>query len=162
MSFTSTPANSSFVGIDFLTKSAIMKVRFQLKENAMKPISRLFAAIIILSLSVLACNLPSNTATPPPADLSSAMTLAVQTIQAAASPTSVPANTAPPAATPSTTTVTVSSMTNCRTGPGPNYDLVLVFQPGATAEVVGKYTASNYDSTAKSVADPPQFGKSLI
>jgi hypothetical protein len=35
-------------------------------------------------------------------------------------------------------------MTNCRTGPGPNYDLVLTFQPGATAEVVGKYTASNY------------------
>ena len=112
----------------------------------MKPIRKLFAAIIILSMSVLACNLPSQTATPPPADLSSAMTLAVQTIQAAtqASPTSVPANTAPPAATPSTTTVTVSSMTNCRTGPGPNYDLVLVFQPGATAEVVGKYTASNY------------------
>ena len=112
----------------------------------MKPIRKLFAAIIILSLSVLACNLPSNTATQP-ADLSSAMTLAVQTIQAAAtqaSPTSVPANTAPPAATPSTTTVTVSSMTNCRTGPGPNYDLVLVFQPGATAEVVGKYTESNY------------------
>ena len=111
----------------------------------MKPIIRLFTAIMILALGALACNLPSNTATQP-ADLSSAMTLAVQTIQAAtqASPTSVPANTAPPAATPSTTTVTVSSMTNCRTGPGPNYDLVLVFQPGATAEVVGKYTASNY------------------
>ena len=111
----------------------------------MKPIRKLFAAIIILSMSVLACNLPSNTATQP-ADLSSAMTLAVQTIQAAtqASPTSVPANTAPPAATPSTTTVTVSSSTNCRTGPGPNYDLVLVFQPGATADVVGKYTESNY------------------
>ena len=146
MSFKSSPANSSFVGIDFLTESAIMKVRFQFKENAMKPIRKLFAAIIILSLSVLACNLPSNTSTSQPADLSSAMTLAVQTIQAAtqASPTSVPANTAPPAATPSTTTVTVSSPTNCRTGPDPSYPLVLVFQPGATAEVVGKYTASNY------------------
>ncbi len=111
----------------------------------MKPIIRLFTAIMILALGALACNLPSNTGTQP-ADLSSAMTLAVQTIQAAtqASLTSVPANTAPPAATPSTTTVTVSSMTNCRTGPGSNYDLVLVFQPGATAEVVGKDTASNY------------------
>ncbi len=111
----------------------------------MRPIIRVFAALIILSLGMLACNLPSNTATQP-ADLSSAMTLAVQTIQAAtqASPTSVPANTAPPAATPSTTTVTVSSATNCRTGPDPSYPLVLVFQPGATAEVVGKDTASNY------------------
>jgi len=111
----------------------------------MKPIIRLCTAIMILALSALACNLPSNTAAQP-SDLSSAMTLAVQTIQAAtqASPTSIPANTAPPAATPSTTTVTVSSMTNCRTGPDPSYPLVLVFQPGATAVVVGKDTASNY------------------
>jgi SH3-like domain-containing protein len=112
----------------------------------MKPIIRLFTAIMILTLGALACNLPSKTATPQPADLSSAMTLAVQTIQAAtqASPTSVPANTAPPAATPSTPMVTVSSATNCRTGPDTSYALVLVFQPGATAEVVGKYTPSNY------------------
>ena len=48
----------------------------------MRPIIRVFAALIILSLGMLACNLPSNTATQP-ADLSSAMTLAVQTIQAA-------------------------------------------------------------------------------
>ena len=111
----------------------------------MKPIIRLFTAIMILALGALACNLPSKTATQP-ADLSSAMTLAVQTIQAAtqASPTSIPANTAPPAATPSTPIVTVSSATNCRTGPDASYALVLVFQPGATAEVIGKYTPSNY------------------
>ncbi len=94
----------------------------------MKPIRRLFAVIIILALGALACNLPSNAptqaptntqnSTPQPADLSAALTLAVQTIQAATqqAQTSIPANTAPPAATPSTPIVTVSSATNCRTG----------------------------------------------
>ncbi len=113
----------------------------------MRTIIRVFAALIILSLGMLACNLPSNTATQP-ADLSNALTLAVQTIQAATqqAPSSIPASTSTvaPAATPSTPTLTVSSATNCRTGPGANYDLVLTFQPGATADVVGKYTASNY------------------
>ncbi len=91
------------------------------KEMRMKPIMRLFAALMMLSLGMLACNLPSTTsATSQPT---------VQTI---------------PTATPSTPIVTVSSATNCRAGPGPSYALVLVFQPGATAEVVGKYTPSNY------------------
>jgi hypothetical protein len=40
--------------------------------------------------------------------------------------------------------VSVSTATNCRTGPGPNYDLVLVFQPGATVPVVAKYSPANY------------------
>ncbi len=112
----------------------------------MKPIIRLFTAIMILTLGALACNLPSQTATPQSPDLGNALTLAVQTIQAATpqAPTSIPANTAPPAATPSTPIVTVSSATNCRTGPDTSYALVLVFQPGATAEVIGKYTPSNY------------------
>jgi len=111
----------------------------------MRTIIRVFAALIILSFGMLACNLPSSTATQP-ADLSNALTLAVQTIQAATqqAASSTSASTVAPAATPSTPTVTVSSATNCRTGPGANYDLVLTFQPGATAEVVGKYTASNY------------------
>jgi len=117
----------------------------------MRPITRLFAALIILSLGVLACNLPSTTSAQTPAnsqptDLSNALTLAVQTIQAASqqAPTSASASTALPAATPSTPIVTVSSATNCRTGPDPSYSLVLTFQPGATAVVVGKYTPSNY------------------
>ena len=114
----------------------------------MRPIIRVFAALIILSLGMLACNLPSNTSSTStqPADLSNALTLAVQTIQAGTqqAPTSMSASTALPAATPSTPIVTVSSATNCRTGPDPSYSLVLTFQPGSTAVVVGKYTPSNY------------------
>ena len=118
MSSQSISTNSAFVGLDFPTESAIMKGRFQLKENAMKPIRKLFAALIILSLSVLACNLPSNTATQP-ADLSNALTLAVQTIQAATQQAPTSTNTASPAVTPSSPTVTVSSPTNCRGWPRP-------------------------------------------
>ncbi len=117
----------------------------------MRSIIRVFAALIVLLLGMLACNLPSQTSAQTPAnsqpsDLSNAITLAVQTIQAGTqqAPTSVSANTALPAATPSTPMVTVSSATNCRTGPNPSYPLILTFQPGATAVVVGKYTPSNY------------------
>ncbi|HUI90156.1 MAG TPA: SH3 domain-containing protein [Anaerolineales bacterium] len=89
-------------------------------------------AIIALVLAGLACNLPeqksATTATP---------TTGTEGTSAA---TQTPASTT----TSSTPTVTVSAATNCRTGPGTNYDLVLIFQPGATAEVVGKYTPTNY------------------
>ena len=120
----------------------------------MRPIKRLFAATIILVLGMLACNLPSQTTPPPPvntqastpqpADLSVALTLAVQTIQAATqqAQSGIPTNTAPPPAT--APTVTVSSATNCRTGPNVNYDLVMQFQPGMSADVIGKYTPANY------------------
>ena len=123
----------------------------------MKLMKRLFVAGVILSAAMLACNLPSKsaaepgkkqsreTATPVSPDLNNAMTLAVQTIQALTqqAQANAPA-TATPVAMPSTPTVTVSSATNCRTGPGAEYDLVLTFQPGASAEVIGKYSPSNY------------------
>ena len=89
--------------------------------------------MIILALAALACNLSVNTSnqtatsTPQPADLSAALTLAVQTIQAATqqAQSGIPTSTVQPPATPPT--VTVSSMTNCRTGPNVNYDLVMQF-----------------------------------
>ncbi|HUH96786.1 MAG TPA: hypothetical protein VLZ89_05470 [Anaerolineales bacterium] len=120
----------------------------------MKPLKRLFGVMIILALGALACNLPSNAPTqaatnppnptPGPADLSVALTLAVQTIQAATqeAQSGIPTSTVAPPATPPT--VTVSSTTNCRTGPNINYDLVMSLQPGLSAEVVGKYTPADY------------------
>ena len=121
----------------------------------MKPIRKLFTAIIILVLGMLACNLPStktparhpaneHTATPQPADLSVALTLAVQTIQAATqqAQSGIPTNTVPPPVTPPT--VTVAPDTNCRTGPNVNYDFVMLFKAGMNAEIVGKYTPANY------------------
>jgi hypothetical protein len=40
--------------------------------------------------------------------------------------------------------VTVSQLTNCRSGPGTTYTLILPFLPGQTARVLGKYRPSNY------------------
>lgn len=46
--------------------------------------------------------------------------------------------------TPSVPQVTVSTNTNCRTGPGTQYDLIDALVVGQTAEVVGKNTVTNY------------------
>ena len=91
-------------------------------------------AVIVLVLAALACNLPAQTSK---ADATPTSTTVTDATGAATQSPSSPAS-------PSGPTVTVSSVTNCRTGPGTNYDLVLTFQPGATAEVVGKYTPTNY------------------
>ena len=120
----------------------------------MKFAARLFSAISILALGMLACNLPSNAPTQSPAgtqnptsqpgDINAALTLAVQTIQSATqqAQSGIPTNTVPPPATPPT--VIVSSDTNCRTGPNVNYDFVMLFKAGMSAEIIGKYSPANY------------------
>lgn len=52
-----------------------------------------------------------------------------------------PANAAPPTGAP---TVTVSTATNCRTGPGQAYASIFGLPVGQIAEVVGKNTSTNY------------------
>jgi hypothetical protein len=46
--------------------------------------------------------------------------------------------------TPNVPMVTVSSETNCRSGPGQVYDKLGVLNPGETTEVVGRTTVANY------------------
>jgi hypothetical protein len=46
--------------------------------------------------------------------------------------------------TPSIPTITVSSDTNCRSGPGQSYVLLGVLHPGETTEVIGQTTLENY------------------
>jgi uncharacterized protein YgiM (DUF1202 family) len=117
----------------------------------MKPIKKIFASAGILAFAMLACNMPSNapaqpvaagvqTSAPAQIDVNSALTLAVQTLQAASTTTSSP----PTPTTDTTPMVTVSSVTNCRTGPNAAYDLVMSLQVGTPAEVVAKYTPANY------------------
>lgn len=99
---------------------------------------------VALALVLAACTLPSGADPEGPGPEELAGTMVAQTQQAA-----VPTATQPPqgdaaTGTPSATTVSVSLATNCRTGPDAAYPLVLVFQPGATAEVVGKFTPKGY------------------
>lgn len=106
--------------------------------------------ITIFAILFTACTFPSASGSdePSPEEIAQTIVAQTQTAEAAAfTATPLPPTDTPPpegTATPSATTVSVSVATNCRTGPDVVYPLVLVFQPGATAEVVGKYSATKY------------------
>ena len=110
--------------------------------------------LAIISTILAACTFPSAGD-----DLSAeeiAQTMVAETEAAAPTETTAPINTptataeaektATPMPTSSAPLVSVSVATNCRTGPDVVYPLVLVFQPGASEEIVGKYSdgGANY------------------
>jgi len=109
----------------------------------------------ILTISVSACNLPSQspgtaTAEAEAAATASALALVLTTPPPGITdiPSSTPFPTDTPSITPTSTSsvpmVTVSQNTNCRTGPGLVYDLVGGLLVGEQAVIVGKYSAGNY------------------
>ena len=108
---------------------------------------------ILLIVSLTACNLPSGQSTEAPADLDLALTITAQSLLLQpGSFTSTPEFTSTPGPTPtsgftSTPTVpevSVSTNTNCRTGPGTQYDLIGGLLVGEKAVVVGKNTSTGY------------------
>ncbi len=101
-------------------------------------------ASCMLILAILSCNLPSAQG-PSPTDLAGTITAQASTLEVPSvipTPTSTPTIT--PTVTPSVPTVVVSTATNCRSGPGTDYDLVSTLGPGQSAQVVGKYSITNY------------------
>jgi hypothetical protein len=98
-------------------------------------------------LSTLACNI--GVATPLPTEPSAtatgqqdpniAITYAVQTLQQQTLEAQNLALTTTPTPVSLIPTVTVTTDTNCRTGPNINYQLVTVFKVGASAEVIATY-----------------------
>lgn len=107
------------------------------------------SALLIIALT--ACNLPSGQSTEEPLALTiTAQALLLQ--PTATIFTSTPEFTSTPGPTPTpgftfTPTVpevSVSTNTNCRTGPGTQYDLVGGLLVGQTAIVVGKNTSTGY------------------
>ena len=107
------------------------------------------SALLIIALT--ACNLPSGQSTEEPLVLTiTAQALLLQ--PTATIFTSTPEFTSTPGPTPTpgftfTPTVpevSVSTNTNCRTGPGTQYDLVGGLLVGQTAIVVGKNTSTGY------------------
>ena len=100
-------------------------------------------------VSLTACNLPSEQSTEEPL----ALTITAQALLLLPSPfTSTPEFTATPGPTPTpefTSTpaipeVTVSTNTNCRTGPGTQYDLIGGLLVGQVGTVVGKNSQTGY------------------
>jgi hypothetical protein len=106
----------------------------------MKPARKLLFILSILVIAALACSLgaPAEEPVSEAQEVDSAATFAVQTSQAQIQDVSAltTVTETPPASAP---TVTVSTDTNCRTGPGVNYGLVMIFKVGMSAEVVATY-----------------------
>ena len=59
-----------------------------------------------------------------------------------ATPTSLPTNTATP--TYSVPMLTIREATNCRTGPGQPYEIIVTYQINQTLEIVGRYDPGNF------------------
>ena len=105
---------------------------------------------VLLIIALTACNLPSGDTTPTP-DLALTVTAQATLLQPGAF-TSTPEFTSTPGPTPtegftSTPTVpevTVSTNTNCRTGPSVQYDNIGSLLIGQTGIVVGKNTSTGY------------------
>lgn len=118
-----------------------------------------------LILAILACNWPFDQV-PPPDEIQTAAALTLQAILTPSATT--PANTpeitttvsprvtstvstaGSPAITASQTPTysvpiaTVSESTNCRTGPGEEYQVVVVYTTGRELEIVGRYDPGNF------------------
>jgi len=109
---------------------------------------------ILIALTLTACGAPANTQVEPTTGPDLALTITAQALllqavtQTALVPTATPEPTFTSApiitGTPSTVIVTVSANTNCRSGPGVDYDIVGALTIGQQTEVVGKYSATNY------------------
>lgn len=119
---------------------------------------------IVLSLAVSACNLPSST--PAPAGSSGdeqVGTGVAQTMESleAQPPTETKAPTNTPTKSPPTLTATATSTatptptyalpilsfegdTNCRSGPGLNYEIIGTYIEGEKAEILGKHPSENF------------------
>jgi len=105
---------------------------------------RVFIAVSTLLIAVLACTV--GQAGPNQDDLPATITAQALTLQAPSATPAPPTETGTPPATttPTVPQVSVSSATNCRTGPSIAYTLLFTMQPGLVAEVVGKHTPSGY------------------
>jgi hypothetical protein len=110
---------------------------------------RVLLAVNTLLVAILACNMPGGQATETPTgqvDFPATITAQALTLQAPTA-TSAPPTATPTIAstgTPSVPQVSVSSQTNCRTGPSVFFDWRYTMNPGETAEVVGKNTPTGY------------------
>jgi uncharacterized protein YgiM (DUF1202 family) len=105
--------------------------------------------LALLVIALVACNLPSGQTPTPDLVLTvtaQAALLGTGTATSTALLTSTPMFTPTPGftSTPSVPMVSVSVNTNCRTGPGTQYDLIDGLFVGQSAQVVGKNTATGY------------------
>lgn len=122
-----------------------------------------FLILAVVGILALSCNLPGRN-TPAQAEVKTAAALTVQAALGGTSPvnsatvvagiptktstltTPSPTPTLTPTITPtySVPMLTIKENTNCRTGPGQEYEIVFTFFPGASVEILGQYPQDNY------------------
>ena len=136
-----------------------------LATTKMKHLSRITSASIILLLSVLACNIPPDEQVAPPNNVQTAAALTIQAILTPTrtptvrqtiltntpTPTSVSTGTITP--TYSIPMLTVREQTNCRKGPGQDYEVVFTYLPNKKLEILGRYDPGNF-WLVKSIESP--------
>lgn len=119
---------------------------------------KLTGAILIFVL--LGCNIPGGAPEPsdPVIQTAAAQTLQViltpsitGTVEPAQSPivntpaaTTTPVGAVTPTPTYSAPMLTVREQTNCRTGPGQDYEILFTYLPGKELEILGRYDPDNY------------------
>lgn len=107
-------------------------------------------AILIITVSLLGCNLPTQ---PSQVITSEMQTAAAQTVQAVLTPLSLPsaAATATAAGTQAAAPLlTVPDATNCRAGPGTGFEKITTIAAGTSVPIVATYAGGTYF-----VVDPP-------
>lgn len=122
---------------------------------------RITTAVILLLASILACNVPSAEQVPPPGDVqtSAALTVAailtpsatateqqqsILPITPSPTPTSTIAATRTITPTFSVPMLTVREQTNCRKGPGQEYEVVFTYLPNKKLQIIGRYDPGNF------------------
>jgi hypothetical protein len=113
----------------------------------MKTRPRTALTALVLILLIQACNLNTNR---PGADINAqAATIVALTLQASGSGEQTALNTPTAVSIVTKTgdgpaTLTVTENTNCRSGPGTNYEKVTVIPAGASVEIVARYSSGYY------------------
>lgn len=114
---------------------------------------------LVLIASIVACNLPSADQVPPPPEVQTEAALTVQallaqpatsTVQPVSQPTltKTPVPTIGPTGTITPTysipMLTLREQTNCRAGPGQNYEVLFTYLKGVRLNIIGNYPQENY------------------
>ena len=112
--------------------------------------------IFTIIFSLTACNLPSAEQVPPPSDVQTAAALTVQALLTPSLTSTIQPALLPDTPTPTfgpTGTITptytvpmlkVLEQTNCRTGPGLEYEVLYTYLSWKELEIIGSYPQENY------------------
>jgi Bacterial SH3 domain len=138
-----------------ITNIIIIKITID-RGGKMQTKTPVMAAAITLILAIVACTLPNaQNKINPQSDMALTITAQALVIQNSTNqgtinnpviqtPLSMKTPDVSFASTPIAPMVSVSSPTNCRTGPSTDYDLLYTLNVGQTVNVVGKYSSGNY------------------